>query len=86
MNLGVQKKLFDKRFIVSFNVIDPFRIQQQITQTFGSNFNVESFNSVNTRNFRLSLAYQLNKMVKKSNLSDKQKKAVLQKVAAKKST
>jgi long-subunit fatty acid transport protein len=66
MNLGVQKKLFDKRFIVSFNVIDPFRIQQQITQTFGSNFNVESFNSVNTRNFRLSLAYQLNKMVKKA--------------------
>jgi outer membrane receptor for ferrienterochelin and colicin len=86
MNLGVQKKFFNKRFIVGFNIIDPFRVQQQITQTFGTNFNLESFNSVNTRNFRVSFSYQLNKMVKKSTLSNKQKKAALEKAAQKKSS
>nr|MCU0321818.1 outer membrane beta-barrel family protein [Chitinophagaceae bacterium] len=84
MNLGVQKKFFNKRFIVGFNIIDPFRVQQQITQTFGTNFNLESFNSVNTRNFRLSFSYQLNKMIKKSTITDKQKKAALEKVMQKK--
>lgn len=84
MNLGVQKKFFNKRFIVGFNIIDPFRVQQQITQTFGTNFNLESFNSVNTRNFRISFSYQLNKMVKKSTLTDKQKKAALDKATQKK--
>lgn len=84
MNIGVQKKFFDKRFIVAFNIIDPFRVQQQITQTFGTNFNLESFNSVNTRNFRISFSYQLNKLVKKSTLTDKQKKAALEKATQKK--
>lgn len=84
MNLGVQKKFFNKRFIVGFNVIDPFRAQQSTTYTYGSNFSLESFNSTNTRNFRLVLSYQLNKMVQKSSLTDKQKKAALEKMKVKK--
>jgi ferric enterobactin receptor len=84
MNLGVQKKFFNKRFIVGFSVVDPFRAQQSTNYTYGTNFSLESFNSTNTRNFRLVFSYQLNKMVQKSTLTDKQKKAALEKMKAKK--
>lgn len=79
MNLGVQHRFFERRLIVSFNAIDPFTTQRYTTYTYGSNFNLESFNSSNTRNFRLSVSYQLNRVVQKSKLSDKDKKAALQK-------
>jgi hypothetical protein len=84
MNLGVQKKFFNKRLIVAFNIIDPFLVQQSTNYTYGINYTIESFSSANTRNFRLSISYQLNKMVQKSNLSDKQKKALLEKLQQKK--
>jgi ferric enterobactin receptor len=82
MNLGVQRKFFNRRLSVSFNAIDPFRVQQFTTYTYGSNFSVESFNSTNTRNFRIAVRYQLNKTVK-SKLSDKQKKQALDKLKQK---
>lgn len=79
MNFGVQRRFFDRRLIVSFNAINPFSNQQYTTYTYGANFNIESFSSSNTRNFRLSVSYQLNKVIQKSSLSEKQKKAAVQK-------
>jgi len=84
MNFGVQRKFFDKRLIINFNIFDPFRRQQFITYTYGSNFNIENYSSTNTRNFRLAIAYQLNKLVQKSKISDKQKQEALKKLAEKK--
>lgn len=80
MNIGVQRKFFDRRLIVSFNMIDPIVTQQFRNFTFGSNFTLESFNNSNTRNFRLSVSWQLNKMVQKPVLTEKQKQAALKKV------
>ncbi len=63
-NIGVQQKFFNKRFIVSFNIIDPFTPQQLSTFTYGTNFNLENYNSTNTKNFRITLTYQLNQVRK----------------------
>ena len=64
MNIGIQRKFFDKKFIVSFNIIDPFRQQQNKYFTYGSNFNLESYNTTNTRNYRIGLSYVFRKKVK----------------------
>lgn len=61
MNAGVQRKFFQKRMTATLNVIDPFIQQRTITYTYGSNFNLESYNSTNTRNFRLTIGYNLTK-------------------------
>jgi hypothetical protein len=65
MNVGVQKKFFDKRFIVTMNFIDPFRNQQTHSFTYGTNFELRSFNTTQTRNYRLTLAYNFTKTAKK---------------------
>lgn len=65
VNLGVQRKFFDRRLIVSINVIDPTTQQQYQTFAYGANFNLESFSSSNTRNYRIAISYQLNKVVNK---------------------
>jgi ferric enterobactin receptor len=83
MTLGVQKKFFNKRLIVGIVAIDPFRPQQFTTYTYGSNFNIEAFNSTQTRNFRFTVAYQLNKIVTKSKMTDKQKREALEKMKKK---
>lgn len=74
MNIGVQRKFFAKRFIVTVNVIDPFRQQQNKNFTYGSNFNLESFNTTNTRNYRIALSYIFRKNVKKSGREELLKK------------
>lgn len=84
MNIGLQHRFFDKRLQVSLNIIDPIITQQFTTITTASNFRVESFNNSNTRNFRLAISWQLNKLVTKSNLSAKQKQAVLDKLKSQK--
>lgn len=66
MNLGVQRKFFQKRFIVTLNFIDPFRQQQNSNVTYGSNFNLKSYSTTNTRNYRLVLSYVFKKNTKKS--------------------
>lgn len=73
MNIGTQRKFFDKRLTITVNVIDPFVNQQRRIFTYGTNFNLESYSLTNTRNFRLSLAYTFRKQQKK--------KATLQKPA-----
>ena len=65
MNVGVQKKFFDKRFIVTMNFIDPFRNQQTEGFTYGTNFELRSFNTTQTRNYRLTLGYNFTKAAKR---------------------
>jgi hypothetical protein len=66
MNIGVQRKFFKKKFIVTVNIIDPFRQQQNKNFTYGSNFSLESFNTTQTRNYRIALSYIFSKKVKKN--------------------
>ncbi|HEX2630423.1 MAG TPA: outer membrane beta-barrel protein, partial [Chitinophagaceae bacterium] len=56
MNLGVQRKFFNKRLVITLNSIDPFANQQRRVFTYGTNFNLESYSNTRTRNFRLSVA------------------------------
>lgn len=74
MNIGAQRKLFDKRFIVTVNVIDPFLQQENRNETFGPNFYLLSSSTTNTRNYRLALAYVFKKNIKKSGRTELLKK------------
>ena len=66
MNFGVQQKFFKKKITVTFNIIDPFRQQQNKNFTYGSNFYLESSSTTNTRNYRLVVSYTFKKKEKKS--------------------
>jgi hypothetical protein len=66
MNLGVQKKFLAKKLVITLNAIDPLVQQRNTTFTYGTNFNLESFNTTQTRNYRLSVAYNFTKAAKKS--------------------
>ena len=59
MNSGIQHKMFSKRLTATFNVIDPFVQQRNVTRTFGNNFLLENESTTRTRNFRLTLGYNL---------------------------
>ena len=65
MNIGAQRKFLNKKLIISVNVIDPFRQQQNKIFTYGTNFTLESYNATQTRNFRIAAAYIFSKNVKK---------------------
>ena len=83
MNIGVQRKFFNKRLNVSLNIIDPFRAQQFVNFTYGKHFLMESHNQTRTRNFRLAISYQLNKVVQKKAVSEKQKQDAIKKAKSK---
>jgi hypothetical protein len=68
MNFAYQRKFFQKRLIITLNAIDPFIQQETKTYTFGSNFNLQSFTQTNTRNFRATVSYLINKSAKKKNV------------------
>lgn len=74
MNIGIQQKFFKKKITVTLNIIDPFRQQQNKYFTYGSNFNLESFSTTNSRNYRLVLSYTFKKQEKKSNKAELMKK------------
>ncbi len=74
MNIGVQQKLFNKKLIISLNIIDPFRQQQNRIFTSGTNFTLESYNIQQTRNFRIAAGYIFGKNVKKKPIQAIQKK------------
>ncbi len=61
MNFGIQHKFINRRLVLGFNVADPFRTAQLRTYTYGTNFALESFNSTRTKNYRFTIAWQLNK-------------------------
>jgi outer membrane receptor protein involved in Fe transport len=68
MNTGIQRKFFDKRLTVTFNLIDIFSQQRNRSFTYGTNFNLESYSETNTRNFRLSVGYNFTKVAKKKSI------------------
>ena len=74
MNIGIQQKFFKKKITVTLNIIDPFRQQQNRYVTYGSNFNLESFSTTNSRNYRLVLSYTFKKQEKKSGKAELLKK------------
>ena len=61
MNIGVQRKLFKKKVILTLNAVDPFLQQQNRTFTYGTNFNLESYSRTQTKNYRLTVSYSFNK-------------------------
>jgi outer membrane receptor protein involved in Fe transport len=65
MNMGLQRKFFEKKFVITLNIIDPFIQQENRSFTYGSNFNHESFSTTQTKNYRLTLAYSFTKTAKK---------------------
>ncbi|HEY6502780.1 MAG TPA: outer membrane beta-barrel protein [Chitinophagaceae bacterium] len=65
MNAGIQRKFFARRLTVTANLIDIFSPQQIRTYTYGSNFNLESYNSTRTKNIRFTLGYNFTKVPKK---------------------
>jgi ferric enterobactin receptor len=64
MNFGIQQKLFRKKVIITLNAIDPFFQQQYRSFTYGANYMLESFSNTQTRNFRLTLAYNFTPLAK----------------------
>lgn len=58
---GVQTKWFNKRLTVGLVAIDPFMQERYTTKTSGKNFNIINAYDNKTRNFRLTLGYNLNK-------------------------
>lgn len=75
MNLGIQRKFFRKKMTVTLNVIDPF-VQENRSYTYGTNFNLQSYSTAQTRNFRLSVGYNLTKTVKKGALQTSKSPAI----------
>jgi hypothetical protein len=71
MNIGLQAKMMKKKLTATLNIIDPFFEQQNRTFTYGTNFNLESYSTTQTRNFRLTLGYNLTRSKKKT-VSNKQ--------------
>ncbi|HVU57961.1 MAG TPA: outer membrane beta-barrel protein [Puia sp.] len=63
MNMGVQRKFFDRKLIVTLNITDPFIQQHNLSHTYGTNFYQESYGTTQTRNFRLTLAYDLHHVI-----------------------
>ncbi len=82
MNFGVQRKFFNRRLSVSLNIMDPFSAQEFTNFTYGKNFLLESHSQARTKNFRIAVSYQLNKVVQKK-VTDKQKQDAINKVKAK---
>jgi hypothetical protein len=83
MGLSVQRKFFSKRVMVSLAAIDPFGIQKYHNFTYAPNFNIESYSESNTRNFRLTLSYQISKTLMKSDLDNKDKQKALDRLIRK---
>jgi hypothetical protein len=66
MNLGVQARILKKKLTIAINTIDPFIQQKNHVFTYGTNFNLESFSSTQTKNYRVSLSYNLAKNKRKT--------------------
>jgi outer membrane receptor protein involved in Fe transport len=80
MNMGIQRKFFQKRFIITANVIDPFRQQENRTFTSGTNFEHESYSYTQTRNYRLTLTYNFIQVPKKATAKEQAEKDRLRKM------
>ncbi len=68
MNLGVQKKFFEKKLTLTMNVIDPF-LQETRNYTSGPKFELRSFNQAQSRNLRVTVGYNFTRTATKKPLS-----------------
>ncbi len=74
MNMGFQAKVLEKKMTLTLNVIDPFRKQQNRGFTYGDKFTLETFNTTQTRNIRMTVAYNFApKPKKKPKISEEAK-------------
>lgn len=80
MNLGTQAKFFDKRMTLTANIIDPFTQQENRRFTYGNNFRLENFNTTNSRNYRLTVSYQLGGATNNKKKADPKKDQLLNKL------
>lgn len=74
-NIGVQSKWMNKQLTVGLMLIDIFSQQQFNRTTYGANYTLQSVTASQTRNIRLSVAYNLLKNKKK--VSAQQQKAIM---------
>lgn len=81
MSIGVQRKMLNKQLTVGLLAVDPFAIQRYQHTTYGTNFSIESYSESMTRNFRLTISWQISKNVVKSKLSQQQKDDALKKMS-----
>ena len=75
MNIGLQAKTLNKKLVFTFNIIDPFVQQQNSTFTYGTNFHLQSYSATQTRNYRLTVAYNFSKQKKKPVAASKKMEA-----------
>jgi Outer membrane protein beta-barrel family/Carboxypeptidase regulatory-like domain len=61
MNIGIQRKLLQKRLVITLNAVDPLFQQKNRTVIYGTNFNLENYSYTGTRNFRLTIGYNFSK-------------------------
>ena len=80
MSFGVQRKFFNRKLIVGVAAIDPLGLLQYNGYTYAPNFIIQSQSRSNTRNFRITVSYQLNKTIIKRKLSEEQQKEALEQV------
>lgn len=73
MNVGIQRKWFNKQLITTINFIDPFIQQQNRSFTYAPNFNLETYSSTQTRNIRATVAYVFNNATKSKVKSQRSK-------------
>jgi hypothetical protein len=71
MNTGIQRKLFERRLTITLNLIDIFSQQRNRNFTYGPNFNLESYNSTNTKNYRITLGYNFTRVARKKTVIPK---------------
>ncbi|MCD2425428.1 outer membrane beta-barrel protein [Niabella pedocola] len=72
---AVQTRWFKKRLTLGITAIDPFRQQEFTTFTYGKNFTLENNAFTQTRNFRISVSYNL---IKSNAVSAAQKQKAIQ--------
>lgn len=65
MNMGLMRRLFNKRMTITLSTVDPFVNQQRRTFTYGTNFNLESYSLTRTRNYRFTIGYNFSNAPKK---------------------
>jgi hypothetical protein len=65
MNLGIQRRWLNKQLVTTINFIDPFIQQKNRSFTYAPNFNLETYNSTQTRNVRFTIGYNFNNSKKR---------------------
>jgi len=80
MSISIQRKFFNKKLMIGLSALDPFGSQVYHSNTYAPNFAIESYSTSNTRNYRLTISYQISRSFMKSDLDDKQKKQALERL------